>query len=376
MSLEPKRILVRGVNWLGDAVMTTPAMYRLRERYPQAHITLLTPEKLAGLWEKQSWLNQVITFGAGDNLWRVAGKLRGQGFDCGLILPNSTRSALELWLGGVGNRTGYGGRARSLFLNRVVERIPGTVQMRKRSVEEIKALVAGAPDTSPKPGFKDHQMHHYLHLVAALGASAEPQIPKIETDSVELQEIRTKYGWSGNSRPLLGLNPGAEYGPAKRWPAENFIATAAKVSERIEADWVIFGGKGDVALAEQIAKGLKGRLGGGSVTSLAGQTSLRELAVVLGGCKVVLTNDTGPMHLAGAVGTRLVAVFGSTSPELTGPGLPGSGKVSFIRGKAPCSPCFLRECPIDSRCLTSISVDRVTAEVMKLAASGQMDEAI
>lgn len=368
MSAEPKRILVRGVNWLGDAVMTTPAMFRLRERFPKAHITLLTPEKLAGLWEKQSWLNEVITFGADDSLWRVAKKLRGQGYDLGVILPNSTRSALELWLAGVGNRTGYGGRARSLFLNQVVERTPGLVAMRKRTVAEIHRLIAGEADTAPKPSYKDHQLHHYLHLVAALGASAEPMIPKVETDEEERKAVWTKYGLPTDEKPVFGLNPGAEYGPAKRWPAENFIQVAGQVSQSIAGHWLVFGGKGDVVLTEQVVSGLKvkiGPSGQGKVVNLAGRTSLRELALILSGCRVVLTNDTGPMHLAAAVGTNLVAIFGSTSPELTGPGLPGDEKVAFIRGIAPCQPCFLRECPVDRRCLTSIPVETVVQEMVK-----------
>ena len=367
MSSEPRRILVRGVNWLGDAVMTTPAMYRLRERFPQAHITLLTPEKLAGLWEKQSWLNEVITFGAEDSLWSVAKKLRGQGFDLGVILPNSTRSALELWLGGVKNRVGYGGRGRWLFLNEEVVRTPGLVAMRKRTVEEIHALVAGQPDNSPQPGFKDHQMHHYLHLVSALGASREPLIPKIETTLAEREAVWAKFGLPKDGKPVFGLNPGAEYGPAKRWPVENFIRVAGLIGQQVAGHWLVFGGKGDVALAEEVVSGLQAQTnqhGQGSTVSLAGRTSLRELALILSGCRVVLTNDTGPMHLAAGVGTNLVAVFGSTSPELTGPGLPGGEKVGIIRGKAPCQPCFLRECPIDRRCLTSVPIDLVAREVM------------
>lgn len=367
MTHEPKRILVRGVNWLGDAVMTTPAMFRLRERFPQAHITLLTPEKLAGLWEKQSWLNEVIMFSAEDSLWSVGKKLRAGNFDTGVILPNSTRSALELWLGRVGNRTGYGGRARSVFLNRVVERIPGMVQMRKRRVEEIKGLIDGKPDTAPQPTFKDHQMHHYLHLVAALGADAEPLIPKIETSLAEREAVWAKFRLPNDGKPIFGLNPGAEYGPAKRWPIENFIAVAERVNRQVAGHWLIFGGKGDVPLVEQVVRELKPHFqqcGQGTTTGLAGMTSLRELAIILSGCRVVLTNDTGPMHLAAAVGTELVAVFGSTSPELTGPGLPGSTKVAFMRGKAPCQPCFLRECPVDRRCLTSVSLDLVVREMV------------
>ncbi|HEY1172281.1 MAG TPA: lipopolysaccharide heptosyltransferase II [Verrucomicrobiae bacterium] len=361
MSVEPKRILVRGVNWLGDAVMTTPAMFRLRERFPQAHITLLTPDKLAGLWENQSWLNEVITFSGEDSLWSVGKKLRAGNFDMGLILPNSTRSALELWLGRVGNRTGYGGRARSIFLNRVVERIPGMVPMRKRSVEEIKGLIAGKPDTAPKPTFKDHQMHHYLHLVGALGAKTELLAPKIEVSAAERVAVLQKFGISTNGKLLLGLNVGAEYGPAKRWPVENFIHVARQVSESRQVVWLVFGGKGDKILAGKLEAGICSETGenGPQVVNLAGRTNLRELTVLLGACRAVLTNDTGPMHVAAASGTHVFAIFGSTSPELTMPGLPTGNEVTILKGNVPCAPCFLRECPIDSRCLISITVDDV-----------------
>lgn len=370
MSAEPKRILVRGVNWLGDAVMTTPALLRLRERFPHAHITLLTHEKLAGLWEQQSWLNEVVTFSAEDSLFAVAKKLRGQGYDLGLILPNSTRSALELWLSGVKRRVGYGGRARNFFLNEVVERPQGMVPMRKRSVEEIQGLIAGKPDMAPKPTFKDHQLHHYLHLVGAVGAKTELLAPKIEVGDAERLVVLQKFGIPTDGTLLLGLNPGAEYGPAKRWPAENFIQVAAEVSKQRQATWLVFGGKGDVALAGQIETGVKRAVGEGSkeisVVNLAGRTTLRELAVILSACRAILTNDTGPMHMAAAAGTHVLAVFGSTSPELTMPGLPEGQGVTILRGGVPCQPCFLRECPIDSRCLTSVTINQAVMAFVRV----------
>jgi heptosyltransferase-2 len=371
VSAEPKRILVRGVNWLGDAVMTTPALLRLRERFPHAHITLLTHEKLAGLWEQQSWLNEVVTFSAEDSLFAVAKKLRGQGYDLGLILPNSTRSALELWLGGVKRRVGYGGRARNFFLNEVVERPVGMIPMRKRSVEEIQGLIAGKPDTAPKPTFKDHQLHHYLHLVGALGAKTELLAPKIEVGDAERLAVLQRFGIPTDGTLLLGLNPGAEYGPAKRWPAENFIQVAAEVSKERQATWLVFGGKGDVSLTEQIETGVRNaaseRNNKASVINLAGRTTLRELAVILSACRAILTNDTGPMHVAAAAGTHVLAVFGSTSPELTMPGLPEGQGVTLLRGSVPCQPCFLRECPIDSRCLKAVTIKQVVSALVKAA---------
>ena len=155
------------------------------------------------------------------------------------------------------------------------------------------------------------------------------------------------------------MNPGAEYGPAKRWPAERFIAAAQEIQNRTGCRWLVLGGKSDVELAGSIASKLVGSV------NLAGRTSLRELCAVLKLCRVLLTNDTGPMHVAAALGTPVVALFGSTSPELTGPGLPGGEPAGIVKGDAPCAPCFLRECPIDFRCMLGIETSRVVAAVLQ-----------
>ena len=156
------------------------------------------------------------------------------------------------------------------------------------------------------------------------------------------------------------MNPGAEYGAAKRWPVENFIAAAQAIHERTGCAWVIFGGPADREFAEQICAAVP------SAISVAGRTTLRELVVALSLCRVVLTNDTGPMHVAAAVGTPVVVPFGSTSPELTGPGLPGDPRHRLLKSNAPCAPCFLRECPIDFRCMKSITIERVVAAVLEI----------
>ena len=372
--VPPRRILVRGVNWLGDAVMTTPALQRLRAARPEAHITLLTHEKLSDLWLGHPSLDAVIPFATGESPWSVAGRLRGLGLETALVLPNSPRSALEVWLARIPQRVGRARRWRNWLLTQAVAPRPGQGRMPKRSVREVNRLVRLAAETAPlattaSPGRPTHQLHDYLHLAATLGANPEPLPPRLEISAAEIRQAedtllsgaRSKLSSATPGKPLvfLGLNPGAEYGPAKRWPAASFAAAAREVTRRLgNCVWLAFGVTGDWELCEEVA-----RRAGGGVFNLAGKTSLRQLMALLKLCRVVLTNDSGPMHVAAALGTPVVVPFGSTSPELTGPGLPGGLRHQLLRAAAPCSPCFLRDCPIDFRCMTGISVERVVAAV-------------
>ena len=362
----PRRLLVRGVNWLGDAVMTTPALLRLREQFPAAHITLLTPAKLEELWIGHPAVDDTIAFAAGEGLWAITQKLRAGRFDLALVLPNSPRSALETWLARIPQRIGYARPWRNALLTRPIPSRPDAVKMHKRSPEEIRALtaVSGSAGGRRAPAIpaSAHQLYEYLHLAAALGASAEPLAPRLAVSPVELAAARQKFGLATAPLPLVGLNPGAEYGPAKRWPAERFSAAALAVSAHTPCTWVVFGGNNDRATAEAIESAL--RAANLTVVNLAGRTSLRELMAALKLCRVLLTNDTGPMHVAAALGTPVVAPFGSTSPELTGPGLPGDPRHRLLQAAAACSPCFLRECPIDFRCLLGIGAERVAAMVI------------
>lgn len=374
----PRRILVRGTNWLGDAVMTTPALLRLRERFPDSCIAILCPEKLRDLWTRpprsnqpglpQPVVDETIPFAPGENVFAIAKKLRAGKFDLALVLPNSPRSALEVFFAGIPRRLGYARPWRNFFLTQTIAPRPEAVKMRKRSVEEIHELttgldtpVAGRQSEISRP--KSHQIYEYLQLVAALGASPEPLAPKLVVSAEELTTVRKKFGLEDLAQPVLGLNPGAEYGPAKRWPVEKFIAAARQIQRETKCLWLIFGSQGDAALAEQIASALQAPAL--PVFNLVGKTSLRELMALLKLCRVLLTNDTGPMHVAAAVGTPVVVPFGSTSPELTGPGLPGDARHHLLKSDAPCSPCFLRECPIDFRCLNGIPPDRAAAAVLQ-----------
>lgn len=362
---------MRGVNWLGDAVMTTPALQRLREALPAAHITLLTHEKLAALWQQHPSLDATVPFHAGESPWAVARRLRAGNFDAVLVLPNSPRSALEVWLARIPQRIGYAASWRNWFLTRALSARPGLRRMHKRSAGEVNRLIGqptGAPGGSagePLPA-ATHQMHEYLHLAAALGAEPEPLPPRLHITPAEIQQTEDAFiselaqKASGQPLVLLGMNPGAQYGPAKRWPAESFAAVARAVSGRVgKCLWLAFGSEADTELCEDIT-----RRAGGGVASLAGRTSLRELMALLKLCRVLLTNDSGPMHVAAALGTPVVVPFGSTAPELTGPGLPGDRQHTLLKSAAPCSPCFRRTCPIDLRCMTGISPDRVTEAVL------------
>ncbi len=374
----PAKILVRGVNWLGDAIMSTPALLRLRQAQPDAEITLLTPAKLADLWPEHPALDAVLTFTKGESLWSLARRLREGRFQIGLVLPNSTRSALEICLARIPRRIGCAGRGRRWLLTERVPARPGAVPMKKRSRNQIQRLMC-APPACPTIALplSAHHLYHYLHLASHLGARPEPTAPHIVIRPDEIQAFLLRWQLHNSAaRPLLGLNPGAEYGPAKRWPAERFIAAAVEIQRRTQCRWIVLGGPSDAVVAQQITQGIieggarESRAlpesGSSGALNLAGKTTLRELGAALQVCRVVLTNDTGPMHLAAAVGTPVVAPFGSTSAELTGPGLPGDHRHALLKANVPCSPCFLRECPIDFRCMTAIGVARVVEAVTKI----------
>jgi heptosyltransferase II len=372
-----RRILIRGVNWLGDAVMTTPALQRLRQALPDAHLTLLAPDKLADLWQHHPSLDSLITFAPGESPWSVGGRLRAAHFQTALVLPNSHHSALEIWLSRIPQRIGCARFGRNWLLTQAIAPRPEQGQMSKRSASEIHRLVgftASPPPPAPAstPPGAAHQIHDYLHLTAALGASTEPIPPALAMAPAEIEQAEAAFlaEWRNTARGaapgkpplLLGLNPGAQYGPAKRWPAKSFAAVVRTVSQRLSnCVWVGFGSPSDWQLCEDIA-----RLAGGNVLNLAGKTSLRQLMALLKLCRVLLTNDSGPMHVAAALGTPVVVPFGSTSPELTGPGLPGDPRHRLLKSSAPCAPCFRRDCPIDFRCMTGITPDHVSDSIFQL----------
>jgi lipopolysaccharide heptosyltransferase II len=200
-----------------------------------------------------------------------------------------------------------------------------------------------------KPGPPEHHWLHFLRIARGCGA---------ETSNIELPNLNQ----TSNLKPqtLIGLCPGAEYGPAKRWLPERFAEAAAKVTEKSSAQWILFGTKNDAAIGGQIATAI-----GDHCVNRIGQTTLDQLIDELRRCRLLLTNDTGTMHLAALLGVPVVAVFGSTEPRLTGP--LGNGH-TILRHHVECSPCFLRECPIDFRCMKAVSADEVAGAVLSMLA--------
>jgi lipopolysaccharide heptosyltransferase II len=370
--MRPEKILVRGVNWLGDAVMSIPALQRLREARPEAHVTLLTPRKLADLWGHHPALDEVIEADERVGLVGMARRIREGRYDVALVLPNSPRSTLEVFWAGVPQRIGYARPWRNWLLTRRVPPRPEEIKMRKRSKAEINRLTDGRGRPAAKDAISDraHHVFQYLHLAGVLGASTVPLPPRLWVAEDEVAEIKTRWaGTASAGTPWFGLIAGAEYGPAKRWPVARFVEAALAIQRKTRCGWLIFGGPGDRGLAEEIAGAF--RTGsGGPICNLAGQTSLRQLCAGLKSCRLVLTNDTGPMHVAAAVGAPVVALFGSTSPAWTGPGDPAAAfrPHHLLRAGVPCAPCFLRQCPIDFRCMNEISVGQVVQTVLSAAA--------
>jgi lipopolysaccharide heptosyltransferase II len=364
LKVQPRRILVRSTNWLGDAVMTTPALLRLHEKFPDAHIALLTPEKLRDLWVNHPAVDEIVPFAPGENVFFVGQKLRAGKFDLALIFPNSPRSAIETWLAGIPRRIGYARPWRNFFLTNAIAPRSEAVKMQKRSVAEIQQLIATPTQNSKlkTQNLSSHQIHEYLHLAVALGANPEPLPPQLVVTPDETEGVKKKFGLNEMGKPIFGLNAGAEYGPAKRWPIEKFVAAAREIQQRTNCVWLLFGGKADARIANQIESTQNSKF---KIQNLVGKTSLRELMALLKICRVLLTNDSGPMHVAAALETPVVVPFGSTSPELTGPGLPDDTRHHLLKSDAPCSPCFRRECPIDFRCMNGISVEHVVKAVIQ-----------
>ncbi len=344
-TLKPFRILVRSTNWLGDAVLTIPALQAIARGRPDAQVTVLAPEKIAGLFADVPGVAAVLPIPAGAGVFGVASIIRRAGpFDAAVILPNSVRSALEAWLAGVPRRVGYAGHRRRWLLNQM---IPEPVDLYRKELESGEKVVRRlAPD-------KPHQALRYAHLGKEIGAEAVAAFGEPPPGGPAALPARGAF-------LRIGLCPGAEYGPTKRWFPERFAEAAKLVSGERPVDWVLFGVEKDRALGETIAAAL-----GDRCENRIGKTNLSELMTELRACHALLTNDTGTMHLAAYLGVPVAAVFGSTDPGLTGPLAPPE-RVRILRHQVECSPCFLQQCPLDLRCMKAVSAEEAAAAVLAL----------
>jgi lipopolysaccharide heptosyltransferase II/tetraacyldisaccharide 4'-kinase len=323
-----RRILVRAPNWVGDAVMSLPVLTGLTRLFPAAPLTVLAVPRVAPLFAGQPGVAEVISYPAGKEKWRLMLGLRGR-FDLALALPNSFESALGLWLSRIPLRLGYAANGRSPLLTTVLKG---------------KACLQGV-----------HQVFYYLGLLEAWGPVRDFFSPRIHLSQEELAEGRERLsmGGSNSGGPWIGLAPGASYGPAKRWPAERFAAVGDILHQEFQARLVLLGGPDDREAAASVQ-----RLGGGRFLNLAGQTTLRQALAVTSHLQALITNDSGLMHAAAALGTPVVALFGSTNPAATGP---FSRRATIIHHHLPCSPCLKRTCSRDYACLMDITVAEVAA---------------
>jgi heptosyltransferase-2 len=306
--------VVRSPNWLGDAVMALPAVRNIKTMIVDDVLTVAAPEKLAALWEKCPFVDNVVALEKPKNLRHTAKQLREGKYGSIILFPNSLRSAAEAWQAGIPQRIGYSLDARRLLLTHALP----------------------APPRNPA---RLHQRYYYLDLVTAIGGPSDASLPKLRKDPTTV---------SGARGFVLAVCPGAEYGPAKRWPVENFIAVARHFIATRKARVVLLGATGDRAVAEEFAKQVP------SAENRVGQTSLAEFIGALVSARLVLCNDSGAMHVASALGVPTLTIFGSTEPQLTGPMGP---RARVLRHHVPCSPCFLRDCPLDFGCMKGVTPD-------------------
>lgn len=340
-----RRVLVRAPNWIGDAVMCEPALRGLRSLFPRAELTLLAKAAVAELFSGYAGLDRVSVYddkGPHAGLagkWTLAGTLRRYQFDLAVLFQNAFEAAFITWLAGIPRRYGYVTDGRAIFLTDSV--------------------------AVPSPDSLTHQVEYYWNLLAPLGLSGAPPPPRLMVSPEEERQMGERLASSGvtASDLVIGINPGSTYGSAKRWLPERFAEVAKRLTEQVCAESgrrtaiVVLGAKGEELLGADIAA----RIQSSSVV-LSGATTIRELMAATKRCRLLITNDTGPMHIAAACGVPVVAVFGPTDWRTTAPY--GRDR-SIVREPVDCAPCLLRECPIDHRCMTRVSVDRVYDTAVK-----------
>lgn len=333
---NPKKIMVRVPNWIGDAVISLPALVALRARFPKAEIVLVAKPWVSELYGRHPAVTRRIVYDAegehrgGRGFWRLVKALREEDFDFAVLFQNAFHAAWMAWWARVPVRIGYARDGRSFLLTDAVE--------------------------APPQAAYGHEAYYYLQLLfrAGLIEAIEPvREVRLALDLAEKQRATKQLTALGLGGPrfLAGLSPGASFGPAKQWLPERFAALADRLIEAFDAEVLIFGTPAEKPLAEAIAHEMEH-----TPLIIAGETTLREWMALAAQCQLVVSNDSGPMHVAAALGVPLVAVFGSTDARATGPIGP---RARVVKHRVACSPCGLRHCPIDFRCMTSVSVEHV-----------------
>ena len=340
-----RTILVRATNWIGDAVMSVPALQQLRSAHPNAHIAILARPWVAGLYGREPFCDELIPYEAPKGWaglkrkWQVAAELRHRRFDCALLLQNAFEAAALSWIANIPVRIGYDRDARGLLLSHAI--------------------------AVPRPGeIPRHQRFYYLELLKRAGLVRDyPQRSTIQLSGASdaAGAGRSHFAMAGLEAAVIGVSPGAAYGGAKRWLADRFAKAAVSVARERDAAVAVFGSEAERDICETVH-----RLVIAAVCrsiNLAGSITLARFIEMAAACRLFITNDSGPMHIASALGVPTVAIFGATDAEATGP----TGEWSrVVRHPVECSPCLLRECPIDHRCMTRVEAADVALEALTM----------
>ena len=326
-------------NWIGDLVMATPVLTDLRRAFPEARLTAMGRYPGCELLKHDPDIDELFCFSKASGFSRrlerrnIIAKLQEGKYDLGILLTNWFSSAWLFWSGKVVRRLGYDCNGRGIFLT---DKIP-----------------------LPKKMHTQHLVDTYKMLLAPLGVPHSGTAPRIYLTEKEMDDARTmlrQYGAKPGCQ-IVGINPGATYGSAKCWLPQRFREVTERLLQEEDLFVLYFGDRANNSLVKEICQGLPPR-----VINLAGITSLRELSCVIKLCDVLLTNDSGPMHIADALETPIIALFGSTSEVVTGP----YREAKIIHKHVECSPCYLRTCPIDFRCMKRIDSDEVYAEIIQV----------
>lgn len=333
------KIVVRGTNWVGDAVMQIPALRRLRGQFADAHITLATRSWARGIFEDADFLDEILMCSKSDSVFKQAKMWREKNFDLAIIFTNSFESALVARLGGAKRRLGYATEARSFLLT----------------------------DSVAVPDWKNsrHEVFYYLNLIANLekDAVSDSEVFNFPLDSTlgiseerktQARNFLAEFDIDSNKK-LVAFCPGSTNSRAKRWQAESYAKLNDLLQKDLNAQVILIGAEDETEVSEKVfnVAELKPIL-------LTGKTTLAEATAILSVCDLLVSNDTGPAHIASALGTKTFVIFGPTNPLTTHP-----LNAEIIRREVECSPCMLRDCPIDHRCMTAVSPQSVYEKIRK-----------
>src|SRR5262245_8729526 len=349
--IKIERILVRGTNWIGDAVMSTPALDRLRSSFPVSHITLLAPERTAELFEDCSYFDEILVYRRREKgvsaFFEAAASIRARRFDLAVLFQNAFEAALLAWMGRIRLRIGFAAQGRAGLLTHKLYR--GSECRNRHQIWDYLDIVAECERACSIPN---------LQPPSTPKSRISDSLPSLTASTKQKHAARVllgRIGFGASQPSLVVLNAGATNSRAKCWPEDRFAELADRLIDSLKAQIVLIGAASERGSAQGVVDRMKQR----GAINLAGETTMRELIGLLDASELLISNDTGPAHIAAALGRPTLTIFGPTNEFETAP----TGIQSeIIRAEGiECARCMHRDCPIDHRCMTHLSVDSVFA---------------